>query len=132
MAENGNHVARLAPPATSPAESPTHDVSPGTKVSSGSTAVDYFSIKPTANGGQSRTSPDASTITITLSSTLQESQENSSRKSSNDSGLPQNGAKRVSGMSVTFRQPRNPSLPQGNPRKTDNRRLRESSPSPVR
>jgi hypothetical protein len=41
-------------------------------------------------------------------------------------------SRKSSTASVSFRPPKDPSLPQGAQRKTDGRRLRASSPSPVR
>ncbi len=137
MAETDRDVARLTS-SPSVSKSPGSDVSPGTKVASAPT--DYFSAKSGANGnskpdGASRGFVPASTgasTTTTLTSISEEFQLDSPRHSSNDSGRSFDGHRKSSSASVTFRSPRNPSLPQGNPRKTDNRRLRESSPSPVR
>jgi hypothetical protein len=133
-----NNVARLTT-TSSPAlsKSPDSDVSPGTKVPS--PPADYFSTSGVnghlkSNGARPAfvaASTGASTTT-TLTSISEEFHLDSSRQSSNDSGRPSDGRRKSSTASVTFRSPRNPSLPQGNPRKTDNRRLRESSPSPVR
>ncbi|KAK4106338.1 hypothetical protein N658DRAFT_15603 [Parathielavia hyrcaniae] len=118
------------------AKSPDSDVSPGTRTPL--VHADYFTAQPFANGNSKRDGPlrpfarastDASTTT--LASISEEFQLDSSRQTSNDSGRPTLGHRKSSTPSVTFRPPRNPSLPQGNPRKTDNRRLRESSPSPV-
>ncbi|GAB1320364.1 hypothetical protein MFIFM68171_10574 [Madurella fahalii] len=152
MAETkAEDVARLtsSPPV---AKSPDSDVSPRTQVPL--VTADYFSAKSDArretkafpalvskyiNGqrlnGRSPPSMAASTdaSTTTLASISEECPVDSSRHSSNDnSERPSAASRKSSTASVTFRPPRNPSLPQGNPRKTDNRRLRESSPSPVR
>lgn len=136
---NGNHVARLisSPPT---AMSPGSDVSPGTQVSP--IPCDYFSAKLGLDGDRKRdgasppsaaASTDASTVTLaSISEEHQESHVTNSRQSSSDSRRPLMGSRKSSSASVTFRQPRDPSLPQGNPRKTDQRRLRASSPSPVR
>ncbi|KAK4044695.1 hypothetical protein C8A01DRAFT_31194 [Parachaetomium inaequale] len=136
MATTIDHVDRLASP-PSAAKSPDSDVSPGTIVPSVTT--DYFSAESGANGdsrpnGAYRPFASASTdaSTTTLASISEEGQVDSSRQTSNDSSRPSVGHRKSSAASVTFRPPRNPSLPQGHPRKTDNRRLRESSPSPVR
>lgn len=138
MARTTKHVARLTSPSV--AKSPDLDVSPGTKVPV--LPADYFSAKSGAdgdskpNGASNRpfVAPSiggASTAT-TLTSISEEFQLDSSRQSSNDSGRASVGHRKSSSASVTFRPPRNPSLPQGNPRKTDNQRLRQASPSPTR
>ncbi|KAL2164323.1 hypothetical protein VTH06DRAFT_3539 [Thermothelomyces fergusii] len=122
---------------SSSAKSPDSDVSPGTAAPSG--AADYFSANPRANGGSKAREPSrlfasASTdvSTTTLASISEEDHVEGSRYPPNESSRPSVEPKKSSATSVTFRPPRNPSLPQGHPRKTDNRRLRESSPSPVR
>jgi hypothetical protein len=56
----------------------------------------------------------------------------SRRSSNNDDELARISSRHSSLASVSFRPPRNPSLPQGHQRKTDAKRLRNSSPSPVR
>lgn len=45
---------------------------------------------------------------------------------------PSAGSRKSSTASVSFRSPSNPSLPQGQQRRTDGRRLRDASPHPVR
>ncbi|KAL1838045.1 hypothetical protein VTJ49DRAFT_3118 [Mycothermus thermophilus] len=142
MAEVVNHVTRLnSSPA--PAGSPgSDDVSPGTQTIS--TRDDsYFPANSGANGTKSNglslqflpTSSNAPSTT-TLASGSDEYQADSSRQSSTNDitrpPLPRASVSTASNASVTFRPPRNPSLPQGIPRKTDHRRLRQSSPSPVR
>ncbi len=138
MAErNADNVARLTC-SPSAGKSSDSDVSPGTQVPSAS--ADYFSTKSDLDGYRkpdktsqlfAPASTDASTTT-TLASISEECQVDHSRQSSYDNGRPPSGSRKSSSASVTFRPLRNPSLPQGNPRKTDNRRLRDSSPSPVR
>ncbi|KAK4152867.1 putative universal stress protein [Chaetomidium leptoderma] len=140
MAKTANNVSRLT--SSSPAaKSPDSDVSPGTKVPA--VPADYFSTADGANGHSkpNRASPpfvagstDASTSTLTSISEEchLECQLGNPRQSSNDSSRPSVGHRKSSTASVTFRPPRNPSLPQGNPRNTTNRRLRDASPSPVR
>ncbi|KAL2271510.1 hypothetical protein VTJ83DRAFT_881 [Remersonia thermophila] len=143
MAEVVNHVARLnSSPA--PVRSPDPDrVSPGTQATS-NRDNGYFAAHSGANstsksnGLSIRFLPTSSNApsTTTLASGSDEYQADSSRQSSiNDITRPpltHASASTASSTSVTFRPPRNPSLPQGIPRKTDNRRLRQSSPSPVR
>ncbi|KAK4115270.1 hypothetical protein N656DRAFT_766520 [Canariomyces notabilis] len=142
MAENkSENVARLASLSPLAKSSSDSDVSPGTRTPSAPT--DYFSVKPDTrakrdsyqrSNGRSPPSATASTdaSTTTLASISEEGQVGSSQYSSNDSfDRAQVPSRKSSSASVTFRPPRNPSLPQGNPRRTDNRRLRESSPSPV-
>ncbi|KAK3322234.1 hypothetical protein B0H66DRAFT_601699 [Apodospora peruviana] len=127
------------------AKSPNSDVSPRTRLPSSS--ADYFSQRPsshksprapasfaaTKGDGLKALKPDilspldgASTGASTTSVS-----DDSRRPSQSGSDRPTTGSRKSSTASVTFRAPRNPSLPQGLPRKTDNRRLRESSPSPV-
>lgn len=57
-----------------------------------------------------------------------------SRRSSGASDFerPEGLSRKSSTASVTFRQPHNPSLPQGHQRKTDGHRIRASSPTPVK
>jgi hypothetical protein len=138
MAKITNHVAQItSPPAA--ARSPDSDVSPGTQVPSKS--ADYFSANSGANGHlkpngvspQLSAASAAPSMTTLTSISEEDFQVDSSRQSSNDSGCPSDGHHRnSSSASVSFRPPHNPSLPQGHPRKTDKRRLRASSPSPVR
>lgn len=138
MAEkNADNVARLTP-SPSTVKSPDSDVSPGTIVPS--VSVDYFPTQSNLDGDQkpngafpplAAASTDASTAT-TLASISEECQVSHSRQSSIGNVRPPVGSRKSSSASVTFRPPRNLSLPQGNPRKTDNRRLRDSSPSPIR
>lgn len=138
MAErDGENVARLTCSPLVSSNSPDSDVSPGTLVPS--VRADYFLAESDLDSDRKpRTSPlfapasaDASTTT-TLASISEEHQEDYSRQSSNDNSHPVIRSRKSSNASVTFRPPYNPSLPQGNPRKTDNRRLRDSSPSPTR
>ncbi|KAJ4304267.1 hypothetical protein N0V88_001880 [Collariella sp. IMI 366227] len=135
MAMNRDDVARLTSPPSSDAKSPDSDVSPGTKVPA--VSAGYFSTESGADGDQklngktitfAPVSTDVSTTTLT---SISEEGRRGSRQDSNDSDRPFAIQRKSSTASVTFRPPRNPSLPQGNPRKTDNRRLRESSPSPI-
>ncbi|KAL2169753.1 hypothetical protein VTG60DRAFT_5649 [Thermothelomyces hinnuleus] len=137
MAMTADNVDRLLTSPSAAAKSPDSDVSPGTGTPS--VAADYFSANPRANGDSkfrepSRLFASASTdvSTTTLASISEEDHVEGSRHSTNDSSRPSVEQRKSSSTSVTFRPPRNPSLPQGHPRKTDNRRLRESSPSPVR
>ncbi|KAK0630560.1 hypothetical protein B0T17DRAFT_486898 [Bombardia bombarda] len=135
-------------PATT--KSPDSDVSPRTQVSSGAPG-DYFSSnsdddsqKPDASSLTGGASIDASTggATSTAGSTsitgddgLDESRRTSHSGASGASGAsdhPTTGSRKSSTASVSFRPPRNPTLPQGHPRTTDNKRLRASSPEPVR
>lgn len=159
MAEpNAEDVVRLTSSPPSANKSPDSDVSPRTQPPP-SVPADYFSSKPDDAGrerqaplpswvskpssggqrpnGRSATSMAASTdaSTTTLASISEESHVSDWRQSSsNDGREPPSvvSGKSSSTASVKFRPPRNPLLPQGHPRKTDNRRLRESSPSPVR
>ncbi|KAL2135451.1 hypothetical protein VTI74DRAFT_8437 [Chaetomium olivicolor] len=137
MAMITDDVARLTSPPSSDAKSPDSDVSPGTKVPA--VSADYFSTGSGPDGdqkpdGKSPAFAPVSTgaSTTTLTSISEEGHAYGSRQNSNDSVRASGIQRKSSTASVTFRSPRNPSLPQGNPRKTDNRRLRESSPSPVR
>ncbi|KAK0646540.1 hypothetical protein B0T16DRAFT_298551, partial [Cercophora newfieldiana] len=131
------------------ARSPDSDVSPRSQVASKGyfdPAVTATKREPDGNAtaGQdtrlrldvvpsSSASTAASTTTTTSASVAgQDDSTDSRRPSYNDSDHPGVISRKSSSASVQFRQPRNPSLPQGNPRKTDNRRLRESSPSPVK
>ncbi|AEO57871.1 hypothetical protein MYCTH_2126876 [Thermothelomyces thermophilus ATCC 42464] len=136
MAMTADNVDRLLTSPSAAAKSPDSDGSPGTVTPS--VAADYFSANPRANGDSklrepSRLFASASTdvSTTTLASISEEDHVEGSRHSSNNSSRPSVEQRKSSSTSVTFRPPRNPSLPQGHPRKTDNRRLRESSPSPV-
>lgn len=127
-----------------PATSPDSDVSPGTKPAPKPT--DYFETDPAAvhnaasrganqklrvdsslSGGTS-TGPSTATSTSTIGL---DGSTDSRRPSYNGSDQPVISRK-SSSASVVFRSPRNPSLPQGLPRKTDNKRLRESSPEPIK
>ncbi|KAL2201133.1 hypothetical protein P885DRAFT_26532 [Corynascus similis CBS 632.67] len=137
MAMTADNVERLLTSPSPGAKSPDSDVSPGTVVPL--VPADYFSANLRVNDdAKVREAPrqfaSASTdiSTTTLASISEEDHLESSRQSSNDSSRPSVDHRKSSATSVTFRPPRNPSLPQGHPRKTDNRRLRESSPSPVR
>lgn len=138
--------------AQSPSKSPGSDISPTTQDPASSPPADYFSAGPVANNSARLPSlsvpaklnalkPDthsplggASTAAsnTSMSLTSDEIPDDSRRTSQSGSDRPTTGSRKSSVASVSFRQPRNPSLPQGLPRKTDNRRLRESSPSPVR
>ena len=132
---NGDNVARLIP-SPSVAKSPDSDVSPGTQAPS--VPADYFLVKSGLDddrkpGGAFVQQPFVPVPASTdASTTATQASNSSSRQSSNDNGRLQGESRKSSSASVTFRPPRNPSLPQGHPRKTDNRRLRDSSPSPVR
>ena len=128
-----------------PATSPDSDVSPGTKPAPKPT--DYFVTHPAAaqnadsrganqklrvdsslSGGTS-TGPSTATSTSTIGL---DGSTDSRRPSYNGSDYPLVISRKSSTASVVFRSPRNPSLPQGLPRKTDNKRLRESSPEPIK
>ena len=133
-------------------KSPDSDISPRTQDPANSSPVDYFSTGPVADssarvpsvsvtaktdGLKTDTFPPlegASTgaSTTSVSYTSEDAPNDSQRASQSGSDRPTTGSRKSSIASVSFRQPRNPSLPQGLPRKTDNRRLRESSPSPIR
>ena len=130
------------------AKSPDSDISPGTKAPSknseyfGKTGSDAKLEREGTRTGQdshprlevvpsSNTSTAPSTAT-SASAAGPDGSTDSRRPSYNDSDRGGALSRKSSSASVSFRQPRNPSLPQGLPRKTDNRRLRESSPSPVK
>ncbi|KAK3997708.1 hypothetical protein QBC44DRAFT_71396 [Cladorrhinum sp. PSN332] len=142
-----NHVPALN--TSSPlaaAKSPDSDVSPHTKLNSDPS--DYFSKESPAPGVKTDSAPVpgaaappivvASSGASTAGTTITTSSSNSGsdglgklRQASHDNDeRPNVPSRKSSSASVTFRPPRNPSLPQGVPRKTDNRRLRESSPEP--
>ncbi|KAK1826611.1 hypothetical protein QBC39DRAFT_16287 [Podospora conica] len=127
------------------AKSPDSDVSPGTKPTP--KPSDYFDaqaatahnaasrganqklrVDPSLSGGTS-TGPSTATSTSTIGL---EGLTDSRRPSYNGSDAPLMISRKSSTASVVFRSPRNPSLPQGLPRKTDNKRLRESSPEPIK
>ncbi|KAK4224759.1 hypothetical protein QBC38DRAFT_457983 [Podospora fimiseda] len=130
------------------AKSPDSDVSPHTK--SNSDPADYFSHGSPASGVKTDGAPGlgaasaappivvASSGASTAGTTATTSSSTSGsdglgklgRASHDNDELPTVPSRKSSSASVTFRPPRNPSLPQGIPRKTDNRRLRESSPEP--
>jgi len=146
MAENKNgKLASLSPLA----RSPDSDVSPRTQATP--TGENYFDatsydakreFEGTAMSGQdtrlrldvvpSSGTSTAPSTTTSASGVGQDDSTNSRRPSYNDSDHPAVISRKSSSASVQFRPLRNPSLPQGLPRKTDNRRLRESSPSPVK
>ncbi|KAM7202277.1 Abscisic acid G-protein coupled receptor domain containing protein [Naviculisporaceae sp. PSN 640] len=132
-------------------KSPDSDVSPRTRDPASSPSVDYFSedVNNSSTGTPSVPVPakinvlkpdspspleGASTVPSITSLSLASNDipDDSRRISQSGSDRPATGSRKSSVASVSFRQPRNPSLPQGLPRKTDNRRLRESSPSPIR
>ena len=146
MAEKAQGSANPPPLSTSSAKSPDSDVSPGTRVPS--KHVDYFGVPNTQNAaaagslvrergpsldnmalpsGDASTAPSTATTTSLLG---QEGANGSRRPSSNGSDRLDTISRKSS--SVSFRPPRNPSLPQGFPRKTNNERLRKASPSPKR
>ncbi|KAM7223692.1 hypothetical protein V8F06_000708 [Rhypophila decipiens] len=126
------------------AKSPDSDISPGTQGPDSSHPADYFSPGSISNNSSRVPSVSAPAKTHILKPDFQSMLDGTSKASSNaslsrssddgpdDSGRPSTVSRKSSIASVTFRQPRNPSLPQGVPRKTDNQRLRASSPSPVR
>ncbi|KAK3940340.1 hypothetical protein QBC46DRAFT_126381 [Diplogelasinospora grovesii] len=141
-----NHVHGSSTSQSMTDKSPDSDVSPLTPM-----RADYFSVKsasPTpadrpckvtfAAGGRdgdrgSSTSPGVSpgNSASSLGEGTATVGSSSRRASSNGSERPHTMSRKSSAASVSFRPPRNPSLPQGLPRKTDSKRLRESSPSPV-
>jgi len=144
MAENKN--GKLATPSPLAARSPDSDISPRTqptqkageyfdavspasKQEADSTATGRLRIDVERSSGPS-TAP--STTTSVSVGGPDDSATHSRRPSHNDSDRPGVVSRKPSCASVQFRPPRNPSLPQGLPRKTDNRRLRESSPSPMK
>ena len=137
------------PPSTGPANASDDDVSPRTQakppVSQESGPVDYFSLKSgppsLANAAPTdllarRPHPSAGTLSPRDSSSTVISPASSNTielpSASNSEGRLDESSRKSSFVSVTFREPRNKSLPQGRQRKTDAKRLRASSPSPVR
>ncbi|KAK5664331.1 hypothetical protein OQA88_552 [Cercophora sp. LCS_1] len=144
-ASTNNVIPSSSSSSPSTVRSPDSDVSPKTPAVSKSN--DYFGVAAagkkqlqvaTATGQDTRQKIDAppSSSTSTAPSTATsgsaagpDGSTDSPRPSYNDSHRL---SRKSSSASVSFRSPRNPSLPQGLPRKTDNRRLRESSPSPVK
>lgn len=111
--------------------------------SAASKSPDYFSVKPGAGrladsvaflapGGGTQPSDASSPASSRENAVSPDDNSDSRRSSKNACGLPGVESRKSSVASVSFRQPRNPSLPQGNQRKTDARRLRESSPPAVR
>ncbi|KAL2262123.1 hypothetical protein VTK26DRAFT_2390 [Humicola hyalothermophila] len=135
MAEtNGENVARLNS-SSSVAKSPDLDVSPGTQPAPAPS--DYFSTKSDPGGSRrdlgGTLRPSLVSASTDASGTATQASGSSRQSSTTDNGAHSLAeSRKSSAASVTFRPPRNPSLPQGHPRKTDNRRLRDSSPSPVR
>ncbi|KAH6624714.1 putative universal stress protein [Chaetomium sp. MPI-SDFR-AT-0129] len=137
MAKVFKLVDRVTPSRSDSAKSLDSDVSPGTKAHA--EVAEYFLNKTgpnndgRRNGGGTRpfasVSTDASTTTLT--SISEEGRADFSRQTSHDGSRDSGGGRKSSTASVTFQPPSHPSLPQGNPRKTDQRRLRASSPSPV-
>ncbi|KAK3692185.1 hypothetical protein B0T22DRAFT_6323 [Podospora appendiculata] len=157
-ANRNNNIFGPTPALT--AKSPDSDVSPRTQDPSKPTSVDYFTASPAAAAAAAAvplsnvtfavarrdglrilesaspsngTSTGASTATSV--SGVGEDGPGGSRRTSQcgtGSDRPSAGSRKSSIASVSFRPPSNPSLPQGQPRRTDNRRLRESSPSPIR
>ncbi|KAK0736877.1 hypothetical protein B0T21DRAFT_286880 [Apiosordaria backusii] len=127
------------------AKSPDSDVSPRTTTTK--TPTDYFAAGPSpkqspqASPGATipfpplaTASSGASTTTLTSTSNSAEDGLDGLRQGSNaSSNRPGVASRKSSTASVTFRPPRNPSLPQGEHRKTDIKtRLREASPEPVK
>ncbi|KAK4167567.1 hypothetical protein QBC43DRAFT_203299 [Cladorrhinum sp. PSN259] len=129
------------------ARSPDSDISPHTKTNSDPT--DYFlQVSPTSGVktdgapgpgasappmvASSRASTAGTTVTTSSSNSVSDGLGKLRQVSQDNGELPNVLSRKSSSASVTFRPPRNPSLPQGVPRKTDNRRLRESSPEPRR
>lgn len=138
MAKVAKLVDRVTPSRSDSAKSLDSDVSPGTKAHA--EVAEYFLNKTAPNnndgrrnGGGTRPFASASTdaSTTTLTSISEEGRADFSRQTSHE-GSRDSGGRKSSTASVTFQPPSHPSLPQGNPRKTDQRRLRASSPSPVR
>ncbi|KAK0674355.1 hypothetical protein QBC41DRAFT_213438 [Cercophora samala] len=131
------------------AKSPDSDVSPRTTTTTTTTTktpTDYFTANKSPKQSP-QTSPGAtipfpalatassaaSTNTLTSTSNSAESGIDDLRQASNASGKRPGVSRKSSTASVTFRPPRNPSLPQGAHRKTDIKtRLREASPEPVK
>ncbi|KAK4195567.1 hypothetical protein QBC40DRAFT_288861 [Triangularia verruculosa] len=128
------------------AKSPDSDVSPRTNLTK--IPTDYFTAgpgqkqSPQASPGTTTPLPPlatassgASTTTLTSTSNSAEDGLDGLRQTSNASSSSRPGiaSRKSSTASVTFRPPRNPSLPQGLHRKTDIKtRLREASPEPVK
>lgn len=142
-------VELISPP--SAVKSPDSDVSPRTQ--NPSKPKDYFSPQlkvhssdsenttPAVDYRAATTSPTSGTsasrrVSIASPLSLADSFQDESRRTSQSGGSssdrPPVGSRKSSTVSISFQAPRHPSLPQGKPRKTDNRRLRASSPSPVR
>jgi hypothetical protein len=144
-----------APPTS---KSPDSQVSPRTQAPAPTSPVDYFSARPDGSQAQKAAradvgmkdkddglksgigsligSPLTGASTTASASTTGDDGAADSRRTSSGSGdgseRPASGSRKSSTASVSFRAPTNPDLPQGHPRKTDNRRLRESSPSPIK
>ncbi|KAK0711384.1 hypothetical protein B0H67DRAFT_287361 [Lasiosphaeris hirsuta] len=155
MAEKASSNVNPSSSLPSTAKSPDSDVSPTSQVVFRTT--DYFTTGPVTNRdspklvvptsvakvdvGQRRDAAPPSATNSTAPSTTtsasiggEDGTTDSRRPSHNGEYLDLGHAlsRKSSSASVSFRAPRNPSLPQGLPRKTDNQRLRESSPSPIR
>ncbi|KAH7632208.1 hypothetical protein B0T09DRAFT_260473 [Sordaria sp. MPI-SDFR-AT-0083] len=141
-------VELISPP--SAVKSPDSDVSPRTQ--NPSKPKDYFSPQlkvhssdsenttPAVDYRAATTSPTSGTsasrrVSIASPLSLADSFQDESRRTSQSGGSssdrPPVGSRKSSTVSISFQAPRHPSLPQGKPRKTDNRRLRASSPSPA-
>ncbi|KAK3340361.1 hypothetical protein B0H65DRAFT_431582 [Neurospora tetraspora] len=131
-------------------KSPDSDVSPRTQNSS--KPRDYFSPQAKAHSSDSEnqtpavdyraatTSPTSGTSAsrrasivspLSLADSFQDESRRTSQSGGSSSDRPPVGSRKSSAVSISFQAPRHPALPQGKPRKTDNRRLRASSPSPV-
>ncbi|KAH8894872.1 hypothetical protein GQ53DRAFT_762268 [Thozetella sp. PMI_491] len=138
----------VQPPATT---SPGSDISPRTPVPP-SEGADYFSSNAgdksklgtnsavtsvgAAKPAEKASSPGGSTTTAasavaSTTTDLAQSSRRSSKNDNDDSDIPTIDSRKSSVASVRW-QTTNPALPQGDKRRTDAKRLRNSSPSPVR
>lgn len=126
-----------SPRTTHPVQSPDSDVSPKTTLQpKDNSKSDYFSIESQRRreenkGGDAGQLSRATTISSLGSPSLESTKESFSAESSRTESF----ARRHRGSSISslaFAPVRNPSLPQGNQKKTDKQRIRASSPPPER
>jgi hypothetical protein len=150
----------VATPSTSPQQSPDWNVSPRTQVDASiaiaAKQTDYFSVQPDSQGVSfSPTAVDAhqgsksageepanglvtgdgatlGTSSVSSPSELGERDETPRWSTNNDSEFSSDTSRKASINSVSFRLPKDPSLPQGHARGTNARRLRNSSPDSIK
>lgn len=123
-----------APPVVQRTDS---EVSPKTTNPPRGSNIDYFPESNTSDGlgiAQVATGNESSVPETSISAVPDATDaRNSSLESNNGLTATETMLQRKSSTSsVTFKGPRNPSLPQGKPQSINGERLRESSPPPLR